>query len=108
MRQKGKQATETETATSTTASGAKQHVAVRLDASHIARVDEEVRRMAGAMPGYEVRRSDALRALVLRGLDASEAERARAVRRGRGSAAGVEGEGVVLGTGGPVAVEREV
>ena len=62
----------------------KEHVAVRLDTEALARVDAERDRIAAAMPGFDVTRSDALRSLVLRGLDAP-----------------------VLGAGGPVVVKGE-
>ena len=65
--------------------GQSKHEAVRLDAAIRARVDAEEARLRAANPMLKITRSDTLRSLLLRGLDAAP-----------------------LGAGGPVAVKGEV
>lgn len=65
--------------------GQSRHEAVRLDAAIRARVDAEEARLRAANPTLKITRSDTLRSLLLRGLDAA-----------------------ALGAGGPVAVKGEV
>jgi hypothetical protein len=59
---------------------AKGHVAVRLDPAVIARLDALL--PLYTLPGREPRRSDALRATVLRGLEVEERRAQRKLRRG--------------------------
>jgi predicted transcriptional regulator len=49
-------------------------VAFRLDDDVVKRIDEYAKRLASKTPGIEYSRSDAARALLVRGLDAAEAD----------------------------------
>lgn len=49
-------------------------VAFRLDDEVIKRIDEYAKRLAGKTPGIQYSRTDAARALIVRGLDAADAE----------------------------------
>ena len=55
-------------------SAAREHVAVRLSPAELARVDAEGTALRASLaPGIEITRSDVLRNLLLRGLDAPPA-----------------------------------
>jgi hypothetical protein len=58
-----------------------RHVAVRLDEETIARIDALVPGLSSAW--HTAKRSDALRAVILAGLDTIEAQRSRAARKPR-------------------------
>jgi hypothetical protein len=62
------------------------HVAVRLDEPTIARLDALL--PLYALPGRDATRSDALRAVVLAGLELEEGRAARRARGGSGNDAG--------------------
>lgn len=49
-------------------------VAFRLDDEVVKRIDEYAKRLASKTPGIEYSRSDAARALIVRGLDAADSE----------------------------------
>lgn len=51
-------------------STAREHVAVRLSPPELARVDAEAEKLRASVPGVAITRSDVLRSLLLRGLDA--------------------------------------
>ncbi len=51
-----------------------ENVGVRLDAALLARVDATRARMAARVPGMSVSRSNALRALILAGLGATDGQ----------------------------------
>lgn len=84
--------------------GQSKHEAVRLDAAMRARVDAEEARLRAANPTLTITRSDTLRSLLLRGLDASAPGPAKR-RTVVPLAEPVTVE--ALGAGGPVAVKGE-